>query len=491
MKSDPMTKRHVTITVVLPVLFSLILLTASCAVNPVTGRQELMLLSEANEVKLGHRTDAQVIQEYGIYDDSNFTGYINDLGRRIGQLSHRPNLSYHIKILDSPVVNAFAVPGGYLYFTRGILANLNSEAELVGVLGHELGHITARHSAQQYSRAQLAQIGMGVGMVFSETFRGFGELAQFGVGMLFLKFSRDNERQSDDLGVEYSTRAGYDADHMANFFETLERLHQGSDRSGLPGWFSTHPNPEDRIEAVRRKAGEWRQNLGVRNLKVNRNSYLKKIDGLVFGEDPRQGFLEDNVFYHPVLRFQFPVPRNWKLQNTRTLVRMMSDREDAVILFSVSSARTPEQAARNFADESKTSVIGSYRDNVNGLSAHHLNWQLRSGQGFLRGMSYFIQKNTKIYVFHGFSPANRFNNYASRFQETMVQFRNFTDPAKLAVQPARIRVRSTGSAGSLRQALRAFGTPKDKLESMALLNGKHLNDRIPANTLIKIVEKKR
>ena len=464
-------------------------LTTSCAVNPVTGERQLMLLSEDDELSLGRRTDAQVLREYGTYDDPNLTGYINNVCQRLGRLSHRPNITYHLKILDTPVVNAFAVPGGYVYLTRGILASLNNEAELAGVVGHEIGHITARHSAQQYSRAQLAQIGMGVGMVLSETLRQYAGLAEFGVGMLFLRFSRDNEREADDLGVEYASKAGYDATHMANFFETLERMHPGTDRSGLPSWFSTHPNPVDRRGTVRRRATEWRQKLGLRNLKVDRDGYLKRIDGMVFGEDPRQGYVEKNVFYYPGLCFRFPVPENWKLQNTRTIVRMTSKKGDAVILFTISSAGSPEESARTFIRKSGASALASERDKVNGLPSHRLIWELRTRQGPLRGMSYFIRKDNRVYVFHGLSPMSRFNDYVPTFKKTMRQFKNLTDPTKLNVKPARIRIRPTRASGSLRQGLRVLGTPKDKLEELAILNGKRLEDPIPANTLLKLIEK--
>jgi predicted Zn-dependent protease len=231
-------------------LIGLLLSIFSCAANPVTGKRELMLLSEADEIKLGQETDLQVVSEYGLYEDPRLTTDLNGICQRLGKISHRPNLTYYFKIVDASVVNAFAAPGGYIYFTRGILATLNNEAELAGVMGHEIGHITARHSAKQYSNAQVAQIGLGVGslIIGSSALSG---LAQMGVGMLFLRFSRDNEREADNLSVEYSSRGGYDASEMANFFETLERMNPGSDRSGLPGWFSTHPSPVDRVQAIR------------------------------------------------------------------------------------------------------------------------------------------------------------------------------------------------------------------------------------------------
>ncbi|MCI0493378.1 M48 family metalloprotease, partial [candidate division KSB1 bacterium] len=174
------------------IVLALIIWAISCAVNPVTGKREFMLLTQGDELALGQQTDQEIIQTYGLYDDPELLNYVTSMGKKMGSLSHRPQLNYQFRVLDSPVINAFAVPGGYIYVTRGILSYLNNEAELAGVLGHELGHVAARHSAQQYSKAQLAQIGLGVGMVVSETFRKYAGLAQFGVGMLFLSFSRDN-----------------------------------------------------------------------------------------------------------------------------------------------------------------------------------------------------------------------------------------------------------------------------------------------------------
>lgn len=174
-----MVKRNIKIIVVGSCLIGLLLWILSCATNPVSGKQELMLLSETDEINLGRETDGQVVKQYGIYEDPKLTAYLNGICERLGKISHRPQLTYHFRIVDATVVNAFAVPGGYVYFTRGILASLNNEAELAGVMGQEIGHITARHSAQQYSRAQLAQIGLGVeAILVDSTIAG---LAQAGV----------------------------------------------------------------------------------------------------------------------------------------------------------------------------------------------------------------------------------------------------------------------------------------------------------------------
>jgi predicted Zn-dependent protease len=463
----------------------------SCAIDPVTGRRELMLLSESDEIRLGEKTDAQIVASYGTYEDAELKAYIDDLGQRIARESHRPALSFHFKILDSAVVNAFAVPGGYVYLTRGILSYLNNEAELAGVLGHELGHVAARHSAEQYSKAQLAQVGLAVGTALSEDFRDYAGLAQYGVGMLFLRFSRDNERQADDLGVEYASKAGYDARRMADFFATLQRLHPDSDRSGLPGWFSTHPDPPDRIEAVQEKAREWALRLGASDLKVNREAYLRQLDGLVFGEDPRQGYVDDSTFYHPEMRFQFPVPPGWNLKNTPAQVQMLSKNQDGAILFSLASGLSPQEAARRFVKETKVRVIRFRATKVNGLSASRLICDVATPKGTLRVMCYFIEKEGRIYLFEGFTPQPLFSNYASLFQETMEGFKTLSDQKRIQVMPDRLRIRNSKGAGSLKEALKAVGVSDEGLEETALVNGMALHDTVSAHTPLKVVERGR
>jgi len=484
-----MTRKIVLKSVVSIIIISLIVWAISCAVNPVTKKREFMLLSESDEIKLGKQTDQQVLQIYGYYDDSELLNYANTMGKKMSKLSHRPNLNFEFKVLDSPVINAFAVPGGYVYFTRGILAYLNNEAELAGVMGHEIGHITARHSAKQYSRAQVTQLGLGIGGMASETFRKYAGVVQFGVGMFFLKFSRDNERQADALGVEYSSRAGYDSNDMANFFVTLERLHPSSDQSGLPSWFSTHPNPPDRIAAIKRDTQKWQAQLQQKQFAVNRNQFLRKIDGITFGEDPQQGYVEGNMFYHPQLRFQFAVPAGWQLNNTPSQVQMFTQKQDAVIIFSMANEASPSAAANAFITSSKATVKQSEPTRVNGLQAHRVVSDLTTDQGVLSVSSYFIQKDNKVYTFHGYTGQAQFASYLPSFDQSMKQFKKLTDSRKINVKPEKLAVKTTRRQGTLKSVLQQYGVPEDKMEMLAIMNGMHLNDTVPANTLIKVVVK--
>jgi predicted Zn-dependent protease len=471
-------------------VLALFLLTAwliTCAVNPVTGKRELMLLSEADEVALGKQTDQEVVATYGVYSDPKLDAYINEIGQRMKGVTHRPGLTYQFKVLDTPVINAFAVPGGYVYFTRGILAYLNDEAELAGVMGHELGHVNARHTAQQYTKTQLAQLGLGIGMVISEDFRKYAGLANFGVNLLFLRFSRDNERQADDLGVEYSSRTGYDANRMAEFFNTLERMNPSSGANALPEWFSTHPNPVDRIGAVRRKTAEWQQKLSGQTFAINRDRYLGTVDNIVFGEDPRQGYVSGNAFYHPVMLFSFPVPEGWQVNNTPSQVQLVSPKQDAVIMLASASGTTPQQAAQAFVESSHAMVRAADALSVNGFSAQRVASDVPTEQDTLRVLSYFIQKSNMIYVFHGFTQRNLYSGYSSVFSTTMGQFKNLTDPKRIQVTPNRLTVKGAKAAGTCATALRGLGVVDTELDKLAILNGKQLQDAVTPQSLLKVV----
>ncbi len=482
-----MMRKYVVLVVLGFCLMALTFLIVSCAKNPVTGKQQLMLVSEGDELKLGQETDDEIVEEHGLYNDPRMTSYLNGICRSLGKFSHRPNLNYQLKVLDVAVVNAFAVPGGYVYFTRGILATLDNEAELAGVMGHEIGHIAARHTAQQLSRAQLAQVGVAV----FEVIPGLSGLAELGAGMLFLRFSRDNEKEADRLGVEYSTKAGYDATQMATFFEVLERMNPGSDRSGLPSWFSTHPSPEDRVQAVRGQATDLQRSLNLQRPRIDREEYLRTIDGIAYGEDPRQGYVAEGVFFHPDLRFQFPVPADWKVSNTPTQVQMVSKAEDALILFSLAKGSSSKDAAKTFVTQTKASVIRADALEVSGFYSQRLISDIRIDQGVLRVMSYFIQKDKSVYVFHGVTSTNLFQKNQGLFDSTMRQFRELTDPRRIHVQPDRLRIRTAGTTGTLENGLRSLGVPEKHLKETVLLNGAVPTQKIAANSLLKVVEKGR
>jgi len=474
-------------------VFTAILMVPSCAVNPVTGKRQLMLMSEAQEIEMGKQYDPQVISTFGQYQDDQLLQFIQTKGDEMGKLSHRPHLQYHFRILDTPVINAFAVPGGYIYFTRGILTQFNNEAELIGVLGHEMGHITARHTVSNQSKQQLGQLILVGGMIASEEFREFAGYAMQGMQLLFLKFSRDNEREADWLGVEYASKIQYDAQKMADFFNVLKKMNMASSHGGIPTFLSTHPDPGDRYNSVTQHAEQWKDSLKNTDWLVNENSYLQMIDGMVYGEDPRQGYVESNVFYHPEMKFRFPVPAGWKLGNSPLQVQMAPEDGRAMMVFMLAQQKSAQEAAEITLQELNLTVLETKRETVNSLPAvatisQQVSQNQQTGeQQAIKVMSYFIEYSGVVYVFHGVSSDADFNSYASLFESTMRSFNRLTDASKLNVKPKRIRVKKVQQSGTLADAFRYFGVPQSKMDELALLNNLELTDQIQSGKLIKII----
>ena len=473
------------------VLFFLIM--SSCAVNPVTGKKELMLMTESQEISMGVSYDPQITQMYGTYNDPSLQKFIEEKGKKMGAISHRPNLDYQFRLLDSPVVNAFAVPGGFVYFTRGIMAHFNNEAEFAGVLGHEIGHITARHSARQQSQAMLAQIALIGGSIASEEFRRYADIANAGVSLLFLKYSRDNETESDKLGVEYSTEIGYNSTEMAYFFNTLKRL--SGDGGALPTFMSTHPDPGDRLNNVKNltRSLHLKKNLDPSILKVNRDGYLRMIDGLVYGEDPRQGFVENSVFYHPDMKFRYNIPQGWKTVNTPSQVQMAPEDGKALMLLTLEAGNSLANAEQEVIKRNNLKVIESNVTTVNRIPARAIMAELEPQQNQqgqtqeLRVIIYLIQYNNMIYNMTGVAAKADFNNYFGAFTSSMRSFAELTDQAKLNKQPEKIKILTVSRDGTLRQVLSADGIPESRINEFSILNGMMPEDPVKSGMLIKSV----
>ena len=480
-------KKYILITCLTTIFFG------NCARNPVTGKKQVVLMSEAQEIAMGKEADPQIVAQFGLYKDDALQAFITQKGKEMAAISHRPNLDYEFKIVDSDVLNAFAVPGGYVYFTRGIMAHFNNEAEFAGVLGHEIGHIAARHSVEQQRNAILGQVGLMAGMILSPELAQLGEAASQGLGLLFLKFGRDAERESDKLGVEYSSKIGYDAKYMAGFFKTLERKGAESGAAELPNFLSTHPNPGERNVTVAQLATEWQQKLNLTNPKINGNEYLKRIEGLIYGEDPKQGFLESNVFYHPELKLQFSIPENWAYQNSPRAVQLASKDGKAVMMLMLAPGASLREAATGAMQQYKLQAVDSRDMNVNGLSAlavvaDQQQQQQQQQAASLRTLSYFIQHGSNIYHLIGVSAVNDFNTYSPYFENSMRSFKQLTDATKINKKPERVRIKTVRQDGTLEQALRNNNVQEKRLQEFAILNGKLLTDRVTAGSFIKVIE---
>lgn len=460
-----------------------VFLLAACAVNPATGRRELMLVSESQEIAMGRESDPQVVASYGLVDDPELQEYVSEIGQRLAADSERPDLPWTFRVVDDPIVNAFALPGGFIYVTRGILAHFDSEAELAGVLGHEIGHVTARHSASQMSRQQLQQLGVGVGMVFSETFRDYGQLAMAGMQIMNLSYSRDDESESDRLGLRYMTREGYDPEEMIGVFQMLGTVSGGAE-GRLPEWQMTHPYPENREVQIREAMAEQGLTQGGA---VDRDEYLDMIDGIVVGTNPRQGYFEGSLFLHPDLAFQLAFPDGWKTINQTTAVIGVPPGEDGVVALSVESdADDPEAALQAFLSGEGFSGGAPTRGSSDGVSWVRADFQVTTQDGRIAGEVAFLRYDDLTYRLIGYAPSGSWSQYRSAVSTTIGSFGPVTDPAVLEVEPLRLAVVELAEAMSLNSYVERNPQPVE-MDVLARVNRVTPSDVISAGTRIKTV----
>ena len=413
------------------------LVLAGCARNPATGANQLMLVSESQEIQMGQQYDKEVIASIGLYPDPALQTYIQELGSRLAATSERPKLPWTFRVVDDPAVNAFALPGGFIYVTRGLLAHMNSEAELASVMGHEIGHVTARHTAAQMSKEQLLGLGLAVGSIASSTFERYAGTASQALGLLFLKFSRDNENQADQLGLRYSGRANYDPRKMADVMKLLDKITQQSG-SRLPEWMATHPNPGNRLQHINTMLAAMPQDFA--GTIVNRDSYERRLDGIIFGMNPREGFFKGTDFFHPDLRFRISFPSGWSTFNGKEAVAAMSPQQDAVIELTMVKEGNADQAARAFLSAEGMQAGTVTRGRVNGLTSSEAPFGATTQSGAVRGVAVFVEYGGGVYRLLGYGPESRWPTYQGVAQRALYSFGQLTDQAILNVQPQHVDV---------------------------------------------------
>jgi predicted Zn-dependent protease len=410
-----------------------------CARNPVTGKSELSLVSESQEIQMGQEGAKEVAQSIGFYNDAKVQSYVAEIGKRMAAESERPNLPWEFHVVDDASVNAFAIPGGFIYVTRGLMSSINTEAELATVVGHEIAHVTNRHSVQQISKAQLAQLGLGIGSVLSSDIAKFGQLAGAGLSLLFLKYGRDAENQADAGGFRYALGQNYDVREMPKVFQTLGRISATSGGGKLPEWLATHPDPGNRIKHIE-KMLDTTTALAQRKLIVDREEYLRHVQGMSFGEDPRQGYFEGNAFYHPQMRFQLKFPDQWKKQNLPQAVVAVSPNEDAIVQLALAGQSSPEQAATQFLSQEGVQAGNASRTSINGLPAASSYFQAQTQQGQIEGLVSFISYGGQTFGLMGYTPAGKLSSYDQVFQSTIRSFTELRDGSKINVQPAKVEL---------------------------------------------------
>jgi predicted Zn-dependent protease len=427
-------------------------LVSSCAVNPATGRRQLSFVSESREIEMGREADGQISEGFGLYDDAELTAYVTEIGKKLAATSERPDLPWSFRVLDDPIVNAFALPGGFIFVTRGILAHLNSDAELAGVLGHEIGHVTARHSVNQMSRQQLQQIGLSVGALLSEDIRSVGGALEAGLGLLNLRYGRGDESQSDELGVRYMTRAGYDARELIHVFRTLE-LVSGDPEDRLPEWQSTHPTPENREQRIDEIIAD--SDVDYTGTREGVGAFTRRVNGITYGPDPREGFFQGALFRHPTLRFRIRFPEDWRRANERTRVIAVEAEENAVVALLLEEGVVSARVAANRFAEEEGVVTGRTRTaSINGLPAVRMDFSMEDESGRYVGHVAFVELDDQTYRIFGLGTEASWKALRRQVTTTISSFAKETDREVLAAQPWRIEMvtlpRSTTGAGFLK-----------------------------------------
>lgn len=434
---------------------------------------------------MGRDADMQVAADIGIYPDPNAEAMVDRIGRRLAKLSERPDLPWSFRIVDDPAVNAFALPGGFIYVTRGILAYLDSEGELAAVLGHEIGHVTARHSVSRLSKQELFTLGLGLGVAVKPELARYAEVAQQGLGLLFLKFSRDDERQADELGLRYLVRGGYDPHEMSRVFDLLDRVSaEQAAGSRVPEWLATHPAPANRerdIDArIARLAPEQRNGV------VGRRPYLQSIAGIVFGDDPGQGYFRGTTFIHPQLRFAVDFPNGWKHENQRRQVLATAPSGDAVVAVSMAKGNQADAAASDFFAQKSITLLRRSHRKLDGLMAVGGEFEAQTAEGNLSGSVEFVVDGDHLYRLLGLASATGWERDARTLERSITSFRRVNERRLLDVEPARIELVDADRPMSLSEFARRYPSTISG-DRLALINQLGPQEKLGAGELYKRV----
>ncbi len=472
---------------VVPLLLAVVLAgsASGCAKNPVTGKRQLALISQDQEVELGKQARAEAVAALGLYPDEALQRYVAGLGMELAKRSERPQLPWSFEVIDDASINAFALPGGPVFVTRGLLTHMNSEAELVAVLGHEVGHITARHAVSLISKQQLAQVGLGVGSILlPERLAGLADVAGAGASLLFLRYGRDAERQSDSLAWDYMLENGYDVREMRDVFVTLGRASESEGAGRLPQWLSTHPESAERVKAIDERLRK-EPPPPPEKLKENREALLAHLEGVTFGADPRQGVFRGNTFLHPELGIQVSFPNGWQALNQPQAVSAISPRQDAAVQLGV-VAGTPEDAAQKFFSQRGIQRGDTQAGTLNALPAVSAYFAAQTEEGVLAGLVTFIGHAGKTYQLIAYTGAQGLSAYDAAFRQTMGSFGEVKDPEVLRLQPAKLHIVTLPEALTVAAANARFPSTVD-LKTVALINGVEAGATLPAGSRFKQV----
>ncbi len=471
------------------------LFTGACSTNPATGEKQFTaLMSPAQEQKVGADEHANVVKSMGVYDNPQLQAYVSGIGNALAKNTERPDVTYKFTVLDSPMVNAFALPGGYVYVTRGLLALANSEAELAGVIGHEIGHITARHSAERFSQGMLASLGTAAISIALDS-PDVSKMAGLGSDLYLKSYSRGQEHEADTLGIRYLHRATYDPHGMASFLKNLDQNSQlegqieGASGDGF-SYFSTHPRTADRVAQASATAAQY----PATDYKSD-HSYLDNLNGMVYGDSPEQGFAKGVNFYHPKMGFTYSVPQGYKIYNDASkVVAKSKDKGGAVIIFDGASRENGMSAKSYVASvwlNNEPIKSGIETITINGMNAATASFEANISNVLMDVRVVAVEWSAnQFFRFQMAIPKNANAALMDGLKRTTYSLRAMTAQEKQTIKPDRLRI-VTAKAGDTAQSLSAqFPFDDYREERFRVLNGMKANEQVMAGFRYKTISDK-
>jgi predicted Zn-dependent protease len=469
---------------------------AGCAVNPVSGRRELSTMSPQREAELGAQAAKEVEEKIGLVDDPQLAAYVDAIGQRLAARSPRRDVAYHFAVADMQEPNAFALPGGWIYVSRGLLVITGSEEELANVIGHEIGHVAARHAASREARSMGVGLLSVLGSVVSGATlgmpvgQGVGQLFQIAGAGLIASYSRGQEREADDVGQRLAAGAGWDPAAMSHFLQTLERDTQlRREATRMPTFLSSHPVTSERIENTGRLAGS----LTVAPqppITASRAAFLEKLDGLLVGPDPAEGVFRDSLFLHPGLRFAIDFPAGWRTANGRTVVGAAAPEKDAIVMLEVQErGRDPGVAAARFAQANRVELRDGESLRIRGAQAFRAWTLVDTRDGPIALDLTWIVHPAAIFRVTGMSPPSRFAERAPAFTRAARSFRPLSESERASIRDLRLRIVRARDGERLADLSRRTGntwTPEETAVANGLQPGARLSGGQPLKIAVEV-----
>lgn len=481
------------------IIIASMLTLAGCAMNPVSGTPDMVFMTETQEVESGAQFDVKIRQHFGAYDNKDLQTYVDSVGQRLAKVSHRPELKWRFTVLDSATVNAFALPGGYVYITRGLMSYLSSEADLAAVLGHEIGHVTARHGVRQHSKSLLTQVTMGTvvkGSPILDNFLGRSVMLS-GAGAFLASYSRDFELDADSLGAEYLSKSSYDPKAILNVLtvlkdqEVVERdraTAEGREPRVYHGVFASHPSSDDRLQEI--IEGARGKNALTKTGEQEKDRYLDMINGMVFGDGEDEGVLRGQAFYHRDLNFMMKFPNEWRIENSKLALLAFSKDQKAMLIFTGKSLTESESPKERLREEIKSKDMRQQKYfTVPGGEGYSAVTRAKTPWGYADIRVAVVVMGKKAYIFRGFTKEGTDREpYDETFIATAASIRKLSVADMRNAEPLRLRLRTVLAGDDYEQLAKKSPIASYPAQVLRLINGHYPKGQPKTGQRIKVVE---